>query len=102
MKQISRVDEIKRTEWVVHHGDNMILFQDGATVDRIENLLEIRLNELNNKEDLFKAFDSDMLVVIEFLLDYIFTRHRWGPSIGWISGLHITLSHVEARGYNIV
>lgn len=64
MKQISRVDEIKRTEWVVHHGDNMIFLQDGATVDRIENLLEIRLNELNNKEDLFETLDSNMFVVI--------------------------------------
>ena len=54
----------------------MILLKDGATVDRIENLLEIRLNELYNKEDLFKALDSDMLVVIQLLLDYIFTRHR--------------------------
>ena len=45
-------------------------------MNRIENLLEVRLNELNNEENLFEAFNTDVLEVIQLLLDYIFTRHR--------------------------
>ena len=102
MQQIGRMDEIKRTERIVHHCYNMVFFKDSSTMNRIENLLEVRLNELNNEEDLFEAFDTDVLEVIQLLRDYIFTRHRWGPSIGWISGLHITLCHIEAWCYDII
>ena len=72
MKQVGRMDEIERTKRIVHHRYNMVFFKDRATVDRIENLLQVGLNELNHKENLFEAFHSDVLVIVKLLLNDIF------------------------------
>lgn len=47
----------------------MVLFQNGSAVNRIEDLLEVGLDEFDNQEYLLESTQINMLVVIELVLN---------------------------------
>ena len=80
----------------------MIFFQDGTSVHRVQNLLEVRLDVLDDHENLFEVSSINVFVIVKLLLYYLLARHRWNPSIGWISGPHVHLGHVVPWGDNVI
>jgi 3-dehydroquinate dehydratase len=48
----------------------MVLLKHSSTMDRVKDLLEVRLDVLHNEEDLLEAVKIDVLVFVQLLLDY--------------------------------
>lgn len=46
---------IKGAERIVHHRDDVVFLEDGAAVHRVQDLLEVGLDELDDHEDLLEA-----------------------------------------------
>lgn len=82
VQQICGVDEIESAERVVHHGNNVILLQNGSPVHRIEYLFQVRLDVFHDHEDLLETSQINVLIIRQLFLQNVFARHRLKPSIG--------------------
>lgn len=103
MYQICRVDVVERAEGVVHHCDDVVFFENGSPVDRVEDLLQVGFYELNNQEYLLEVAQVDVLVLIQLVLDeFVCVRGRdLSISISLLLG-HADLRYVEARRDDVI
>ena len=67
---------IERAEGVVHHCDDVVLLENGASVYGVEDLLEVGLDEFNDHEYLLEAMQIDVLVLVQLFVDYLIRRKR--------------------------
>lgn len=104
MYQICRVDVVERAEGVVHHCDDVVFFEYGSPVDRVQDLLEVRFYKLDDQEYLLEVAQVHVLVLIQLVLDeFICIRGSRDLSI-LISLLlgHADLRYVETRRDDVI
>lgn len=103
MYQICRVDVVERAEGVVHHCDDVVFFENGSPVDRVEDLLEVGFYELDDQEYLLEVAQVHVLVLIQLVLDeFVCVRRRdLSISISLLLG-HADLRYVEARRDDVI
>ena len=103
MNQICRVDVVQRTERVVHHGYDVVFFENSSPVDRVEDLLEVGFYELDDQEYLLEVAQVNVLEIIQLVLDEFAGGHRVNISILTLMLLgHAYLCKIEAWRNNIV